>query len=77
MRLVANELVERGVPEHNVIFMNLDRREFRKVTDADSFDAAIEARCNVPGIEYLFIDEVQNVEGFESVLCIRCCLCID
>ena len=50
MRLVANELVERGVPEHNVIFMNLDRREFRKVTDADSFDAAIEARCNVPGI---------------------------
>lgn len=68
MRLVANELIERGVPEHNIIFMNLDRREFRKVTDADSLDAAIEARCNVPGIKYLFIDEVQNVEGFEVVI---------
>ncbi|NMM94998.1 ATPase [Bifidobacterium sp. DSM 109957] len=69
LRTVAEELVEGGVPSSNVVEMNLDRREFRHVTTPDLLDAAIEERLRgTQGMRYLFIDEVQNVKGYETVV---------
>ena len=68
MRLVAQELSERGIPEQNIIFLNLDQRKYRGITTADSLDSLIEGACVAKGTKYLFIDEVQNVEGFETVV---------
>lgn len=68
MQLVARELAERGVPEDNIVYLNLDRRAYRNVTTADRLDELIESRCSAEGTKYLFIDEVQNVEGFETVV---------
>lgn len=68
MRLIAQELAERDIPDENIVFINLDRREHRHVTTADALDALIESRCGAAGTKYLFIDEVQNVDGFETVI---------
>lgn len=69
MACVADELRHQGVDDQNIVFMNLDSRELRKVTDADDLDRAIEERIpGGDGLVYLFIDEVQNVKGFETVV---------
>lgn len=68
MACVADELRNRGVDGRNIIMLNLDSRELRKVTTADQLDAAIESRIPDEGFVYLFIDEVQNVSGFENVV---------
>ena len=68
MQMVADELVEQGVPTENVVFVNLDARGFRKIKTADALDDLIEARSPREGTTYLFIDEIQNVEGFEEVV---------
>ncbi len=65
---VMNELRERDVNPTAIIYINLDKREYRKVRTADQLDAIIEPYTNIPGKKYLFIDEIQNVDGFEEVL---------
>ncbi|KFI52497.1 ATP-binding protein [Bifidobacterium biavatii] len=68
MSCVADELRQRGVAERSIVFLNLDSRELRKVTTPDALDHAIEERIPDSGFVYLFIDEVQNVNGFETVV---------
>ena len=65
---IMDELRERGVPEDHIVYLNLDRREFRKVRSDDDLDAEIERRMPSCGMRYLFVDEVQNVDGFEPVI---------
>ena len=63
---VLNELFEQGIPETNLIYLNLDRREYRNVTTPDQLDQLIEqAMSNAygAGLRYLFIDEVQRLAG--------------
>ena len=68
MQLVANELRDKGVPDANILFLNLDLREHRKIKTADQLDALIASFPKVPSVTYLFIDEIQNVQGFEEVV---------
>lgn len=69
LRTVAGDLLSQGVPAGNVAELNLDRREYRRVREADQLDALIEERLRgTHGMRYLFIDEVQNVPGFEPVV---------
>ncbi|NMM99124.1 ATP-binding protein [Bifidobacterium olomucense] len=68
MSCVANELKQRGVDEQRIVFLNLDSRELRKVDTTDDLDHVIEERSPQEGFVYLFIDEVQNVKGFETVI---------
>ena len=68
MQLIAEELQASGVENDRIIFLNLDRREYRKVKTADQLDELITGFTNVSGLTYLFIDEIQNVNGFEEVI---------
>ena len=69
MMTIADELTEKGVPAENIIYLDLDRREYRKITDDDQLERLImEKSKGIGGLKYLFIDEVQNVRGFELVL---------
>lgn len=70
MALIADELKEGGVRPDNIIFLDLDKRGYRKIKTADQLDALIESVvANAgDGIKYLFIDEIQNVNGFEEVI---------
>lgn len=69
MQSIADELIEAGIPSENVIYLNLDKREYQKITASDDLDALIEQKtAHLPGVKYLFIDEIQNVKDFELVI---------
>ncbi len=68
METIADELVEGGVSENNIIYIDLDKRKYQNVRTAEQLDSLIEELTQMPGTKYLFIDEIQNVEGFEEVI---------
>ena len=68
MQSVAEELIASGIQEKNIVFINLDKRGYKSIRTPDELETVIDSLCTAEGIKYLFIDEVQNVEGFETVL---------
>ncbi len=68
MNLIAGELLTGGVKEDNILYFNLDKKPYNTVTTAEELDALISENSKADGIKYLFIDEIQNVEGFERVI---------
>ncbi len=68
MNLIAGELLASGVKEDNILYFNLDKKPYETVTSAEELDALISENSKTDGIKYLFIDEIQNVEGFERVI---------
>lgn len=68
MEMIADELREKSVSEDDIIYLDLDRRGFRRIKSADQLEQLIESRL-IPGhFQYLFIDEIQNVIGFEEII---------
>lgn len=65
---IADEIKLSGVPENNIIFINLDLRRNRGIKTADQLESLILKRGTAPGMKYLFVDEIQNVKGFETVI---------
>ena len=68
METIAHELSEAGVSSENIHFFDLDSQDYNKIVKAEQLEALIISIPKSPGINYLFIDEVQNVKGFETVL---------
>ena len=68
MEIIADELKKEGIPEENIYFYDLDSKEYNKIVKADQLEQLLENIPDVQGTKYLFIDEVQNVKGFETVL---------
>lgn len=68
MQTVAEELLDRGVHPDNIIYLDLDSRKYRKIKNADQLETLIESKIKNDACNYLFIDEVQNVTGFEEVI---------
>ena len=66
---VMEELRRNGIPEEAIIYINLDKRGFKNIRTPDQLEAAIDARMPKKAeMVFLFVDEIQNVEGFEPVL---------
>ena len=68
MEMIADEIKQNGVAEDNIIYLDLDKRENRKIKTPDQLETLIESKIKNSGRKYLFIDEVQNVAGFEEVI---------
>ncbi len=68
METIAEELKDSGVPECNIIYIDLDKRGYKSIRTADQLDSLIESSTRVKGLKYVFIDEIQNVDGFEEVI---------
>ena len=67
MQTIADELRER-VPESNIFYIDLDTREYLNVKKADQLEKILQNTIQTAGLKYLFIDEIQNVDGFEEVI---------
>ncbi len=65
---VMEDLKLHGVKEKDILYLNLDKRGYRKIKTPDALEEAIEALITDGDFKYLFIDEVQNVVGFEEVI---------
>ena len=68
MQMVAEELRQQGIPENQIIYLDLDLRKYRKIKTADALEKLIDENDPGTAVRYLFIDEVQNVKDFEEVL---------
>ena len=68
MNLIAGELIESGVKKENILYFNLDKKPYDTVSTTDALDKLIADNRTVAGLKYLFIDEIQNVKGFERVI---------
>lgn len=67
LKSIIAELEDRGLKER-IIYLPLDRRGFKEITTPKDLEERIEAQIQDDGRYYLFIDEVQNVKGFEKVV---------
>ena len=68
MQCIAEELRAEGVDGEHIVFFDLDRYGYRSVKTPEQLEALVEPLLAVSGTKYLFVDEVQNVDGFEDVL---------
>ena len=68
MEMIADELRQSGIAEEQIIFLNLDQRNYRKIKTADQLEKLIEQHITSEGLNYLLIDEIQNVKDFEEVI---------
>lgn len=68
MKTIVGELKDNGVKEDNIIFLDLDSREYRKIKTDDQLDELLESKATAEGLKYVFIDEIQNVSNFEEVV---------
>ncbi len=68
METIACELKESGIPVENIIYFDLDSKDYNKILKPEQLELLIESFSAINGTKYLFIDEVQNVKGFETVL---------
>lgn len=68
MNLIIRELLSQGVCEDNILYFNLDKKPYININTPEKLDALIEKHNTAQGKKYLFIDEVQNVKNFETIL---------
>lgn len=65
---IMNELFEKNVSESQILYVPLDRRGFKSIKTPEQLENKIESMLGDEEQYYLFIDEIQNVAGFESVV---------
>ncbi len=65
---VMEDLKNSGVSENDIIYLNLDKRGFTGIKTPEALEAALDERIKDDNFKYIFIDEIQNVEGFEQVV---------
>lgn len=68
MNLIMDELLKDGVSKDNILYFNLDKKPYENIKTPKELDELILKYSITEGKKYLFIDEVQNVTGFEKVI---------
>ena len=69
MEMVCAEIETKGVEPQNIIYIHLDKRPYKSIKTPERLEEIIDAKAEgIAGIKYLFIDEVQNVKGFEETV---------
>lgn len=68
MKVIMEELKEENISDEKIVFLDLDSKKYKGIKKAEQLESTIEQACVADGIKYLFIDEIQNVEGFEEVV---------
>lgn len=64
MATIRQELLDNGVAEENLIFLDLDSRQYRKIKNDNQLEELIDSQIDADGLKYLFIDEIQNAKNF-------------
>ena len=67
LRMIAEKLKNRGVGEDNILFYRFDSMEYEDMSAKQMYDE-IKARLSPTGRTYLFLDEVQEVDGWEKIV---------
>ena len=68
LNLFQRRLLESGVPQERIVAVNFEEFENRALRDPDTLHSHISQRLSPKETTYIFLDEVQNVRGFEEVV---------
>ena len=69
LQMVVQELLEEGVKERQIVFIDLEKRGYKKIRTPDALEELIDEKFKgVKETKYLFIDEIQKVKGFEEIV---------
>src|SRR5574344_1724058 len=64
----AQSLVNQKIPQKRIIFMNLESAEYDSLREYHELYKVLAEKITTKEKYYIFIDEVQNVEGFEKAV---------
>lgn len=68
LQSVIEDLKANGVLEKDIININLDKYGFIGITTAEQLDKCLQDSITDSDFKYIFIDEIQNVTGFETLI---------
>lgn len=68
LKTIMEELMNDGVKEKDIIYIRLDKRPYKSIKTPEELENIIEKSITDDDFKYLFIDEVQNVKGYEEVI---------
>ena len=68
MEMIKDELLESGISEERIIYIDLDARKYRKIKTDDQFEELVDTLSVSKEMKYLFVDEIQNIENFEEII---------
>ena len=68
LKSIIEELQEKGIPEKDIISIELDKKELKKIVTPEQLEEEIDKRITDKDFKYLFIDEIENVRNFEPVI---------
>ena len=58
--------IEAGNPDANIIYINKEKTKYADIRNADDLSRYLDDKLKEGADNYLLIDEVQNINGFES-----------
>lgn len=61
------ELIDKGVLEKNIISINFEDNSNRELLDFQKLHDYITKKANPKCMNYVFLDEIQNVKEFQNV----------
>ena len=64
----VHEWIKSNIPSANVLYVNKELHAFRHITDSDSLYEYVDVRLTKGERNYLLIDEVQDIDGYENAL---------
>ena len=67
LRQLVRDIQEKN-PEANIIYINKEKKKFADIRTDDDLSAYIEGKIEEDKDNYLLIDEVQDIKGFENTL---------
>ncbi|MDE6336463.1 MAG: AAA family ATPase, partial [Muribaculaceae bacterium] len=62
------EIIKETKPQANIIYINKEKKKFADIRNDDDLAAYLEDKILADADNYLLIDEVQDIEGFERTL---------
>ncbi len=62
------EIIRQTNPEANIVYINKEKKKFDSIKNDADLSSYIEGKFPDGGDNYLLIDEVQDIEGFENTL---------
>lgn len=68
LKSIIEELLENGVDEKDIIYIELDRRGYKNITTPKQLEKLIDSQIKDDNFKYIFIDEVQNVKNYEKLI---------
>jgi hypothetical protein len=68
LKQIMEELAQNGIPESQMIFINFELLQFEPFKDYQSLNEYLRKLMTTNMKYYIFLDEVQEVQGFEKVV---------